>query len=281
VDSKFRETGSPVSGYGEEGPYHCEDCIHRTSPDSAFCIHPVVIADPDLADSLVQIGGQNAVQINLEKGCCRFVHPPSIVALVMRHGDTVLNEEGRLRSMMDVDLDEKGQAQAQAAADFLQANFPNIRRIVTTPLRRTQESVAPIAQAFGIQPEIDASIITWNMGVLIGQKKDDVKDVLNHFVENPHEPIPNGESLNDALSRAMPTLERLLEEAEDDPIILICMTSSIIVPLIKLINGTPVSEVGGETGVGPGGILAVSVSGDGYTIKPVFGEEKPAEVGAS
>ena len=72
-----------------------------------------------------------------------------------------------------------------------------------------------------------------------------------------------------------------MEDGEDNPIVLICMTSSIIVPLIKIINGAPMNEPGDDVGVGPGGILEIRVSGDGYKIKPVFGETKPAEIGAS
>ena len=59
------------------------------------------------------------------------------------------------------------------------------------------------------------------------------------------------------------------------------MTSSVIVPLIKFINGNPIAEAGDDVGVGPGGILSITVSGDGYEITPVFGQVKPAEVGAS
>ena len=277
MESKYREQGTLGSGYAEEGPYHCSDCTHKRSSTDPLCNHPIVVNDPDMQDRRQG----DVVQINLQKGCCRFVHPPSVVALVMRHGETLLNEEGRLRSLMDVDIAPEGQQQAEEAAQFIIQNYPNVKRIITTPLKRTQQTVAPVAAQLGLTPEVDPSIITWNMGVLIGQKKDENKDVLDYFVENPDEQIPQGESLQQVLDRAMPTLELLLEQAEDAPITLICMTSSVIVPLIKYISGTPISEPGDDVGVGPGGIMAISVSGDGYTIKPVFGEVKPAEVGAS
>lgn len=242
--NNYLEQGTLASGYAEEGPYHCEDCIHKPQSDAPFCNHPVVVNDPDRAP--YRVG--DLVQIDLKKGCCRFVHPPSVVALVMRHGDTVLNDEGRLRSMLDVDIDEEGQKQAQDAAKFILENYPNVKRIVTTPLKRTQQTVVPIAEATGITPEIEPAIVTWHMGVLIGQKKDEVKPLLDHYVENPDESIPEGESLSQVLERAMPVLEQLLEEAEDNPITLICMTSSVIVPLIKLINGNPIAEPGDEIG---------------------------------
>lgn len=74
MGSIYDETGTPESGYEEHGPYHCEDCIHKTAPDEPFCIHPKVIADSQLQDRLVVIDGRPAVKICMERGCCKFVH---------------------------------------------------------------------------------------------------------------------------------------------------------------------------------------------------------------
>lgn len=279
--SRYAESGTQVGGYGEQGPYHCADCIHKPSSDAPYCNHVVIVADPDLQDRVVEVNGQRLVQISLEKGCCRYVKPPAVIALILRHGDTVLNEEGRLRSLMDVDINEKGQAQAQAAAQFFTQNYPDIKRIITTPLKRTQQTVAPTAAALGIEPEIEPDIITWDMGVLIGQKRDEVKDVLEHFVANPSEPIPQGESLQQVADRFLPAIEEIFNEAEEKGQVLVCITSSMIITLLKLIEGKPLSEEPDTPGIDPGGIYAVSLAADGYTMEPIFGKTKPAEVGAS
>src|SRR5215469_11305140 len=75
-NSHLRESGTFGSGYGEEGPYHCEDCIHKPASDAEYCNHPLVVSDPDLQGRVVEMDGQKLVQINLKKGCCRFVKPP-------------------------------------------------------------------------------------------------------------------------------------------------------------------------------------------------------------
>lgn len=72
-----KEQGTPVSGYEEKGPYHCEDCIHRiggAKSDLPFCIHPVVLSDPKMKKWRTQYEGQNAVKINMERGCCAYVN---------------------------------------------------------------------------------------------------------------------------------------------------------------------------------------------------------------
>jgi hypothetical protein len=76
MGSIYDEQGTPESGYEEHGPYHCEDCIHKTASDEPFCIHPKVIADDRLQDRLVQINGRPVIKIDLEHGCCAYVNQP-------------------------------------------------------------------------------------------------------------------------------------------------------------------------------------------------------------
>lgn len=72
MGASYEEQGTPISGYEEHGPYHCEDCIHRASKTSDVCVHPIVKVDPKLKDRRVPSG----VKVNLERGCCKFVNQP-------------------------------------------------------------------------------------------------------------------------------------------------------------------------------------------------------------
>jgi hypothetical protein len=72
--SIYDETGTPDSGYATEGPYHCEDCIHKTAMDEPFCVHPKVIGDERLQNKLVYLDGRPVVKIDMERGCCRYVN---------------------------------------------------------------------------------------------------------------------------------------------------------------------------------------------------------------
>ena len=85
--SIYDETGTPASGYGECGPYHCMDCVHKPAPNEPYCIHPRVVDDFCMQDKLVMIGGRPAIKINLEHGCCRFVRPPAEKCEDHEHGD--------------------------------------------------------------------------------------------------------------------------------------------------------------------------------------------------
>lgn len=70
MGSRYEEEGTAISGYAENGPYHCEDCIHR---QGKRCYHPIVAIDPAVKKGRESSGGW--VEINIEKGCCRYVNP--------------------------------------------------------------------------------------------------------------------------------------------------------------------------------------------------------------
>ena len=75
-------TGTRLSGYAEDGPYHCEDCRHlegrltnkvvRDSRGRGYCQHSIVIADPQVAKD------SHGPLVNIEKGCCEFVDTKGI-----------------------------------------------------------------------------------------------------------------------------------------------------------------------------------------------------------
>jgi broad specificity phosphatase PhoE len=60
----------------------------------------------------------------------------------------------------DPGLDEAGRAQAQAACDALLTLPEDMRptRVVSSPLRRCQETAAPFARAIGVELEIDPAV---------------------------------------------------------------------------------------------------------------------------
>jgi len=67
-----------------------------------------------------------------------------IEVLVVQHGEKV-------RSAGDPGLTEVGRRQAATVATWLAENRPDIDAIVASPLRRAQETAAPIAAAFGLE----------------------------------------------------------------------------------------------------------------------------------
>lgn len=87
IGSIYDETGTSGSGYQERGPYSCKDCVHKIAHDLPFCIHPKVLADPELQDRIVMIDNRPTVKINMERGCCRYVRPPVQPKAEVKHDE--------------------------------------------------------------------------------------------------------------------------------------------------------------------------------------------------
>jgi len=69
------------------------------------------------------------------------------VALLMRHGETPWNREGRVMGRNPVELDSHGRAQVAQLVDFVRALQPDL--IVTSPLVRARQSAEIIAAGLG------------------------------------------------------------------------------------------------------------------------------------
>lgn len=72
LGSIYDKVGTPDTNYQETGPVHCEDCMHKNAMDEPFCIHPKVVADPELQDKLVMIDNRPAIKICMDEGWCAY-----------------------------------------------------------------------------------------------------------------------------------------------------------------------------------------------------------------
>jgi probable phosphoglycerate mutase len=70
----------------------------------------------------------------------------------IRHGETDWNAEARLQGQRDVPLNDRGRAQAEAAAAQLAASTPDVAALdyVASPLGRTRETMERLRAALGL-----------------------------------------------------------------------------------------------------------------------------------
>jgi glucosyl-3-phosphoglycerate phosphatase len=73
--------------------------------------------------------------------------------IIVRHGQTAWNLQGRIQGSSDIDLDEAGRDQAAAAAPALSAYEPV--RIVSSDLRRAVDTAKLVADIAGVEVELD------------------------------------------------------------------------------------------------------------------------------
>lgn len=105
-------------------------------------------------------------------------------------------------------LSKLGHRMAQAAADDLVARSRPVSLLRMSPLQRTRESMAPIAAAFGLEPEVDERIIEPTNHFEGTNMRRALKNPVNWpFIVYPPRP---------SWGEAYTSIEKRMKEAVDD-----------------------------------------------------------------
>jgi broad specificity phosphatase PhoE len=88
-----------------------------------------------------------------------------------RHGETAYNRESRIQGQLDSTLTPLGRKQARATGACLAGLIPDPTgwRIVASPLERTRQTAAAIAERLGLPIELDARLMEVHVGAWQGQ----------------------------------------------------------------------------------------------------------------
>lgn len=205
--------------------------------------------------------------------------PP--IGYFVRHGETELNAGDCYRGWLNIPLDENGQEQAQAVAQFF--SYEAIGRIVSSDLDRAMQTANTVMQCGCVEcPYLspDFNLRPWNIGGFSGKEKTaEVKKKLQRYIDNPDLRVPDGESLNEFRQRNEVILEYFSVPFNGKPTIVVAHTSN----LVALHNCLNKDENQGEEAVDlvePGGVVAVYQQPDGTLfLLPRMGEVFEASPG--
>lgn len=133
--------------------------------------------------------------------------------LLIRHGETDWNSEGRMQGRIDLPMNSRGTEQAERLAARL-AEEEQIDVIYTSPLIRARATAEIIAQRFGQSPIPDLRLVERSVGQLEGLTLDDFKrrypDLYRTWHDsNDHFRLPDGETREECLERIQSFLAML------------------------------------------------------------------------
>jgi probable phosphoglycerate mutase len=143
--------------------------------------------------------------------------------LLVRHGVTDWNRQGRFQGYQDPPLSADGLHEARLLAQRLAAaSDERPTRIVTSPLLRASQTAAAIASALGtdaMEVEDDERLMELGQGEWEGRTHAEleVNDAERYVAwrhSSPRRPPPGGESLEDATDRIASALDDVLEDAD-------------------------------------------------------------------
>lgn len=259
--------GTKASGFvhnsENKAPRQCGNCIFYDENEK--CTNRAVIEDPDVPQN-----SDGTAKVDADDCCDHFMSRGNAIVYILRHGETANNKTNKFRGWIDVPLNDTGKKEAQKAREFL--SDKKIKRVFCSDLGRT-EVTAKLALP-SVKAERDPLLRPWDVGVFSGKPRDEHQEELNHYIDNPEVPIPDGESLKEFSDRQAKALKRYIKEGQEDGPILLVTHSSNAIQAEKFIEGK--DELGRPEDVDrvlPGGVMAIlDEEKKGLKVEIVFGD---------
>ncbi len=144
--------------------------------------------------------------------------------LIIRHGQTEWNRVERFRGLTDLELNDTGVKQAEAAAARLREW--TVAAIYASPLKRAMHTAEIIAKPSKLRVHPLEDIIDMNFGKWHGLSLDEARQQYPELYAlweiQPHKvQFPEGENLPQVQARAMAAVKSLMDNHPSDTIALV------------------------------------------------------------
>ncbi len=147
--------------------------------------------------------------------------------VLVRHGESGWNVEGRIQGQLGVGLSPRGHEQAAYTATWLAEAFPNAL-LAVSDLERTRDTMMPLAEQLGRTPLIEPGLREMDFGNWSGRRARDIEaDEPDRWLRwsQGEDVVPEvgGEERGAFTRRVVDTIEQLLFEVDDGEDI-VCVT---------------------------------------------------------
>jgi len=199
-----------------------------------------------------------------------------IVQIVLvRHGATDWNLQGRCQGSTDRDLSDVGIRQAEQIAELLSEQ--EINAIYSSSLRRAQQTAERISQPHKLPVLIEQDVRELDHGELEGLTFNEIKanygDFLVRWRSEPAEIcVPGGERLADVAERAWNGLNQIVQRHTDAERILVVSHNFPILGIVCRVSGTHLNEYR-TFHLDPCGITRLKYNGGDWDLTEVNSRE--------
>ncbi len=165
--------------------------------------------------------------------------------IMIRHGETDWNVEGRWQGQADVALNERGRAQAAKTAKELK-NVP-INAIYSSDLIRALETAQEISKVTGLPVQVDRRLREIHQGDWQGMLVTDIKArYADHFERRRLDPLniapPGGETVAQVASRVLAAVHEIVSKHPSETIAIVSHGFALAVILAEY-QGRPLDDV--------------------------------------
>jgi probable phosphoglycerate mutase len=146
--------------------------------------------------------------------------------LLVRHGETTWNRSGRVQGWAPTSLTTRGREQAAALGAHL-ASTIDVDRLVSSDLRRAQETARSVAREVGVEPTTDAAWRERDFGCLQGFASSELFEQYPEYALSASGAAAatarpeSGETLVEVRERVLDGWERLRTESTEDETVVV------------------------------------------------------------
>ena len=159
--------------------------------------------------------------------------------ILIRHGETDANKEGRFQGASDSHLNKTGLSQAEALGRRFASE--NIDAIYSSPQTRAVQTATPIAHALGLPIETLEGLRELDIGELDGLQADDLRGRYSHVLDQWRTNVsaltmPGGESIVGLQQRTWQAVLQIRESHEGNTVAAVSHNFAIQSILIKALG---------------------------------------------
>ena len=165
--------------------------------------------------------------------------------LLLRHGETDWNFQGRCQGVTDLDLNGTGIQQAKEIAAYLSRE--RIDAVYSSNLKRAIQTASAISRPHNLAVTIQNNFRELHHGELEGLTFSEIQTTYPDFIHKwRDEPanllIPGGERLVDVERRAWKEMERVVRSHHSHETVVVATHHFPIVTILCRITGTPLNN---------------------------------------
>ena len=132
-------------------------------------------------------------------------------AIMVDHGETDQSKSNITSGTNNEPLNEEGIKQAKEKGEEFKKK--GITNIIASPVERASQTANIAGEESGAKVSHDEDMRAWDKGDQVGKPKSDFNE--DHYIDNPDEEVPGGESLNSVVERQKNVLKKMQESPED------------------------------------------------------------------
>ena len=181
--------------------------------------------------------------------------------ILIRHGETNWNKEGRFQGQIDIPLNEKGKEQASKASQYLKEI--EFTKAFSSSMKRPYETAKIILKNNNIQIEKIESLVEINHGLWEGKLEEEIKQIWPEMLRDWHErpesvTMPEGESIKQVSDRAISAWNHICNSQKEKDTTLLVAHDAVNKTLLCHILGLSYSDIW-MIKQGNGGITVIDI----------------------